>query len=149
MEEQEKKEMKKKNDYLEKFISNIKFKEGERSKDCNKKASLFLSFSFNKPKSKAEECLFNLGKENFLIKEADYFKKEKDKKKLLMKSLSKKELEEFSKSYDNYKNEYNKKSEEKQLELFNEWKSRKEKLPNFISSFFGSTEFELKKKSGN
>ena len=145
MEEEEEKIKKQKNDYIEKFRNKEKEIEDKRLKDCKKKASLFQSFSFNKPKSKAEECLFNIKTEKFLRKEASYFRKEKSKRKILIKSMTKEELEDFSKSYDDYKDEYYKKSEEKQRELFLEWKKRKEQLPSFMSSFFEIADLESKK----
>ena len=145
MEEEEEKIKKQKNYYIEKFRNKEKEIEDKRLKDCKKKASLFQSFSFNKPKSKAEECLFNIKTEKFLKKEASYFRKEKSKRKILIKSMTKEELEDFSKSYDDYKDEYYKKSEEKQRELFLEWKKRKEQLPSFMSSFFEIADLESKK----
>ena len=148
-EEEEEKIKKQKNDYIEKFRNKEKEIEDKRLKDCKKKASLFQSFSFNKPKSKAEECLFNIKTEKFLKKEASYFRKEKSKRKILIKSMTKEELEDFSKSYDDYKDEYYKKSEEKQRELFLEWKKRKEQLPSFMSSFFEIEDLESKKKQGD
>ena len=144
-EEEEEKQKNKKDDYLKKFILNIKEKEGKRAKECNQKASLFKSFSFRKPKLKAEECLYNINTEKYLIKEFNYIKEEKNKKKIFMKSISREELEEFSKSYDHYKNEYIKKSEEKQKELFDEWKRRKEQLPNYYGSFLEIADLESKK----
>ena len=145
IEEEEEKIKKQKNDYIEKFRNKEKEIEDKRLKDCKKKASLFQSFSFNKPKSKAEECLFNIKTEKFLRKEASYFRKEKSKRKILIKSMTKEELEDFSKSYDDYKDEYYKKSEEKQRELFLEWKKRKEQLPSFMSSFFEIADLDSKK----
>ena len=145
MEEEEEKIKKQKNDYIEKFRNKEKEIEDKRLKDCKKRASLFQSFSFNKPKSKAEECLYNIKTEKYLRKEANYFRKEKNKRKILIKSMTKEELEDFSKSYDNYKDEYYKKSEEKQRELFLEWKKRKEQLPSFMSSFFEIADLESKR----
>ena len=144
-EEEEEKQKNKKDDYLKKFILNIKEKEGKRAKECSQKASLFQSFSFRKPKLKAEECLYNINTEKYLINEFNYIKEEKNKKKIFMKSISREELEEFSKSYDHYKNEYHRKSEEKQKELFDEWKRRKEQLPNYYGSFLEMADLESKK----
>lgn len=145
IEEKEEKQKNIKDDYLKKFILNIKEKEGKRSKECNKKASLFQSFSFCKPKMKAEECLYNINTEKYLINEFNFIREEKNKRKIFMKSISREELEEFSKSYDHYKNEYNKKSEEKQKGLFDEWKRRKEQLPNYYGSFLEIADLESKK----
>ena len=145
IEEKEEKQKNIKDDYLKKFILNIKEKEGKRSKECNKKASLFQSFSFCKPKMKAEECLYNINTEKYLINEFNFIREEKNKRKIFMKSISREELEEFSKSYDHYKNEYNKKSEEKQKELFDDWKRRKEQLPNYYGSFLEIADLESKK----
>ena len=58
-------------------------------------------------------------------------------------------MADFTKSYENYKDEYHKKSEEKQKELFLQWKKRKEQLPSFMSSFFDIIDMESKKKSRN
>ena len=145
IEEEEENIKKQKNEYIEKFRSKEKEIEDKRYKDCKKRALLFQSFSFNKPKTKAEECLFNVRTEKFLRKEEKYFKKEKNKRKDLIKSMTKKELEDFSRSYDNYKDDYYKKSEEKQKELFLQWKKRKDQLPSFMSSYFEIAEMELKK----
>ena len=145
IEEEEEKQKNIKDDYLKKFILNIKEKEGKRAKECNKKASLFQSFSFCKPKMKAEECLYNINTEKYLVNEFNFIKEEKNKKKIFMKSISREELNEFSKSYDHYKNEYNKKSEERQKELFDEWKRRKEQLPNYYGSFLEIADLESKK----
>ena len=145
MEEQEEKVKKQKSDYIEKFRTKEKEIENKRLKECKKRASLFQSFSFDKPKSKAEEYLFNIKTEKYLIKEANYYRKQKNKRKFLLKSMSKEELDNFSKDYDDYKNEYYKKAEEKQKELFLEWKKRKEQLPSFMSSFFEIAELESKK----
>jgi hypothetical protein len=145
MEDQKEEIKKQKNDYYEKFRKKEKQIEDKRLTECKKRASLFQSFSFNKPKSKAEDCLFNIKTEKYLIKEANYFRKEKNKRKILIKSMTKEELDDFSKSYDNYKNEYYKKSEEKQKKLFLDWKKRKEQLPNFMSSFFEIADKESKK----
>ena len=145
IEEEEEKQKNIKDDYLKKFILNIKEKEGKRAKECNKKASLFQSFSFCKPKMKAEECLYSINNEKYLMNEFNFIKEEKSKKKIFMKSISREELNEFSKSYDHYKNEYNKKSEEKQKELFDEWKRRKEQLPNYYGSFLEIADLESKK----
>ena len=145
MEEQEEKVKKQKKDYIEKLRTKEKEVENKRLKECKKRASLFQSFSFNKPSSKAEECLFNIRTEKYLIKEANYYRKEKSKRKFLIKSMTKEELDDFSRNYDDYKNEYYKKAEEKQKELFLEWKKRKEKLPNFMSSFFEIADLESKK----
>ena len=145
MEEQEEKVKKQKSDYIEKFRTKEKEIENKRLKECKKRASLFQSFSFDKPKSKAEEYLFNIKTEKYLIKEANYYRKQKNKRKFLVKSMSKEELDNFSKDYDDYKNEYYKKAEEKQKELFLEWKKRKEQLPSFMSSFFEIAELESKK----
>ena len=54
-------------------------------------------------------------------------------------------MADFTKSYENYKDEYHKKSEEKQKELFLQWKKRKEQLPSFMSSFFDIIDMESKK----
>jgi len=145
IEEEEEKHKKTKDDYLKKFILNIKEKEGKRAKECSKKASLFQSFSFCKPKMKAEECFYNINTEKYLVNEFNFIKEEKNKKKIFMKSISREELNEFSKSYDHYKNEYNKKSEERQKELFDEWKRRKEQLPNYYGSFLEIADLESKK----
>lgn len=145
IEEEEEKQKNIKDDYLKKFILNIKEKEGKRAKECNKKASLFQSFSFCKPKIKAEECLYNINTEKYLVNEFNFIKEEKNKKKIFMKSISREELNEFSKSYDHYKNDYNKKSEERQKELFDEWKRRKEQLPNYYGSFLEIADLESKK----
>ena len=145
IEEEEEKQKNIKDDYLKKFILNIKEKEGKRAKECNKKASLFQSFSFCKPKMKAEECLYNINTEKYLVNEFNFIKEEKNKKKIFMKSISREELNEFSKSYAHYKNEYNKKSEERQKELFDEWKRRKEQLPNYYGSFLEIADLESKK----
>ena len=145
IEEEEEKQKNKKDDYLKKFFLNIKEKEGKRAEECNKKASLFQSFSFCKPKMKAEECLYNINTEKYLVNEFNFIREEKNKKKVFMKSISREELEEFSKSYDNYKNEYNRKSEEKQKELFDEWRRRKEQLPNYYGSFLEIADLESKK----
>ena len=145
MEDQKEKIKKQKNDFFEKFRMKEKAIEGKRSKENKKKASFFQSFSFKKPKSKGEEYLFNLRTEKFLINEANYFRKEKNKRKLLVKSMSKEELEDFSNNYDNYKKDYYEKSEEKQKELFLEWKKRKDQLPNYINSFFEIADLESKK----
>jgi hypothetical protein len=145
IEEEEENIKKQKNEYIEKFRSKEKEIEDKRYKDCKKRALLFQSFSFNKPKTKEEECLFNIRTEKFLRKEEKYFKKEKNKRKDLIKSLTKKELEDFSRSYDNYKDDYYRKSKEKQKELFLQWKKRKDQLPSFMSSYFEIAEMELKK----
>ena len=81
IEEEEEKQKNIKDDYLKKFILNIKEKEGKRAKECNKKASLFQSFSFCKPKMKAEECLYNINTEKYLVNEFNFIRKKKTKKK--------------------------------------------------------------------
>ena len=91
MEDQKEEIKKQKNDYYEKFRKKEKQIEDKRLTECKKRASLFQSFSFNKPKSKAEDCLFNIKTEKYLIKEANYFRKEKNKRKILIKSMTKEE----------------------------------------------------------
>ena len=144
MKEKEEKIKKEKNDYIEKFRIKEKEIENKRLNEYKKKVSLFQSFSFNKPESKPEDYLFNIKTEKYLKKEENYFRKEKNKRKFLIKSFTKEELEDFSRNYDDYKNEYYRKAEEKQKQLFLDWKKRKEQLPNFMSSFFEYADLESK-----
>ena len=149
MKEKEEKVKKEKNDYLEKFHIKEKEIENKRLNEYKKKVSLFQSFSFNKPESKPEEYLFNIKTEKYLKKEANFFRKEINKRRFLIKSFTKEELEDFSRNYDDYKSEYYRKAEEKQKKLFLDWKKRKEQLPNFMSSFFEYAELESKKNQEN
>ena len=149
MKEKEEKIKKEKNDYIEKFRIKEKEIENKRLNEYKKKVSLFQSFSFNKPESKPEDYLFNIKTEKYLKKEENYFRKEKNKRKFLIKSFTKEELEDFSRNYDDYKNEYYRKAEEKQKQLFLDWKKRKEQLPNFMSSFFEYADLESKKYQEN
>ena len=149
MKEKEEKVKKEKNDYLEKFRIKEKEIENKRLNEYKKKVSLFQSFSSNKPESKPEEYLFNIKTERYLKREANYFRKEKNKRKFLIKSYTKDELEDFSRNYDDYKSEYYRKAEEKQKNLFLDWKKRKEQLPNFMSSFFEYADLESKKQQEN
>ena len=146
LEEKEKEEEKKKLDIIQEFKKKQRAIQQKRYKEYMKKALAFKNFIGEKPKFKISEYLYNRYFDKFSQEENKALKLENNKRKEIMKSISRKELKEFALNYDAKKEKMMNEKKEKIIKFKEDWKKRKSALSKYVSSFSEAAANEVKNK---
>ena len=118
-----------KEELIKKFKEQEKAIEFKRSKKIEKKAILCKPYIFEIPEKKANSYLFSQKYKDYQKKEEKIIKKGVNKRKEIMKSVRYEEIKEFADKFDEKKENNNLKSEENKKKLIEEWKERRNSLP--------------------
>lgn len=145
IEEKEKLEETKKQEYIRKLREQEQSIIKRRLKESEEKLSKFKPYSNDKLKKKSSDYLFNQNQKKFEESEATLIKKNNLKRKQMMCSVPFEDIEEFANNFDINKSKFETEISEKKNKLYEEWNERKELLPKYISPFFEKAESESKK----
>ena len=137
---------KKKLDIIQEFKKKQRAIQQKRYKEYMKKALAFKNFIGEKPKFKISEYLYNRYFDKFSQEENKALKLENNKRKEIMKSISRKELKEFALNYDAKKEKMMNEKKEKIIKFKEDWKKRKSALSKYVSSFSEAAANEVKNK---
>ena len=130
----QKEELKKK--FKEEEIA-IEQKQFQLNKEKVLKAKPYI---FQKPESKAKDCLFTEKYKIFQQQEENLIKLEKLKRKEFYKSIPNEEIKEFADKFDENKAKHENENENNKKKLVLEWKTRKESLPTYQLPLYDSVD---------
>ena len=124
-----------KKNLLKEFKLKEKALENKRAKEYIKKALMYKGFITHKLDKNIKKYLFFQKAENFQKFQENLILSENKRRKLLMKSLSRDELNTFQRNYIENKEKFNSENSVKKKKLFKEWNERKNSLPNHSKNF--------------
>ena len=141
---QEQDEKNKKN-LLIQFKLKEKAIEDKRAKECIKKVLMYKGYATQKLDKNIKKYLFFQKSEKYQKIQENLILSENKRRKLLMKSLSRDELNTFQHNYKENKEKYNSENSIKKKQLLKEWKERKNSLPSHSNNYL-KEEYEKDKE---
>ena len=149
IDDKEKEAENQKKEILSKFKEQERAIQQKRNKENEKKFIQFKPYIYEKPVKKANAYLFSKEYKKYIKKEENIIKTENSKRKEMMKSVPFEEIKEFEKNFDEKKEKYNLQAEEKRKKLIEDWKTRKNLLPSYVSPSLEINEEENRNKLEN
>ena len=132
-----------------------KFKEKEKAitlKRLEENKSKLLKVKSHikeKPARNVNKYLYSIKSQDYIKKEANEIQEAKRKRKLYMKSISKAEIRQFSKEYEENIKKFDDQQEIKKKKLIKEWHRRKISLPNYVSPSYENVKSDNRKEIEN
>ena len=142
----EEEDKKKREEILKKFRDDELKVYSRRIKENKQIVEKYKEFRNNKPKEKEKDYIYYQNQKNYEKENENQIKKEKIKRKALMRSVPLEEIKEFDQKLDEEKNKINDNEKNKKKLLEEKWKENKEKLPKYISPFYSNPENDIKKQ---